>query len=229
MITKKMFMLPVVIALLAFSTGANAQVVTGAPRLGVQLLSNGLTANPTPGMSNATYAVIRLDTTYSGDDVRISSLPLIVTPGNGAIASNLNNCAVFNAANASVPLNSGSNVSAGMASGLNSINFNSPLVLPRGTVTTLNVNCNLNSGALNGGTYQFSLNTANVSAVGNTSGVPAVVTVGTGAPVVVDPGTGVIGVPNTGMGGAASANIALLLASIAAASFGALYVRKASR
>ncbi|MBX4189426.1 hypothetical protein KW785_02420 [Candidatus Parcubacteria bacterium] len=234
--------LPLSLALLAgsFAGVANAQTYlqssVSSPMLAVQLMTNGLSQNVGAGSQNATLAVVRLDTTYSGEDVRISSIPLILGTGNGATGASLQNCTIANANNTSSALNSGNNVPSSINSGLNSFTLDNPLVLPRGTVTTLNLMCNIGSGAVNGGTYTFSLNTANVVATGATSGQPAVVTVGTSVPNTggtgtVGNGTGTVypGVPNTGAGGNAARNIALILGSLFTAALGLFYSRRYAR
>ncbi len=223
--------LPLSLALMVSTTAglAHAQVTTtGVPTLAVQLLSTGLTQNATAGTQNATFAVVRLDTTFSGDDVRISSLPLILNTGGNATGASLQSCNLYNAANMSTSLNS--NNIPSFNTGLNNVALNSPLVLPRGTVTTLNLVCNLASNAVNGGTYSFSLNTQNVIATGVMTGLPAVVTIGSSA---IGNGTGGTifypTVPNTGAGGEATRNIAIILGSLVVAALGFAVSRRYAR
>jgi len=225
---KKMLIIPVALAFMAVGAGsANAQVVA-APMLAVQLATSGLT-NPLVIGQNATLARLVLDTTGSNTGVRVASLPLSLTTGSGAVASSLTNCRVYNEANSSVALNSGSNVSGTLASGMNTMTLDNPIILPANTVTTLDVRCDIASNLVTGGTYQFSLNTADVVATDPATGVPATVVLrGVSVPVVVPPVV-VPTVPNTGAGGMASTNVAIILGSLAAATFGLAYARKAVR
>lgn len=220
--------LPVALAFFAMATAGsvNAQVTT--PTLGIMLGSTGLTPNPAPGTANAVVATVRLDTTYSSDAIRLNSLPLILSTGNGGNPTSLTSCRIVNEASPTVALNNGTNMPANLISGSNIVTFDTPLVLSRGTVTILDLDCNIAPGATLGGAFQFSLNTFNVNAVAASTGLPASVVVGTGAPVVVPP-VFVPGIPNTGLGGNMTQNVILLLGSLLAASFGIAYVRKTSR
>jgi hypothetical protein len=166
-----------------------------------------------------------LDTTGSPEGVRITSLPFILSTGNGAVASTLTNCRVVNESNTGVNLNTAPGNNVGLSSGLNTISLNSPLVLNAGTVTTLDLICDPSAGLVAGGTFTVSMNTANVAATGATTGLPAVVTVRGAAPVI--PPVVVPTVPNTGAGGAASLNWALLLGSFGLAALGFGITRKA--
>ena len=228
---KNLFAAPVVASLLMLALPASAQVYTttaATPTLAVELLSTGLTANPSAGTTGATMAIVRLDTTYSPDAIRLASLPLIVSTANGATPASLTNCRVYNEASPTAALNNGSNVPGNLVSGLNVVNLDTPLVIQRGSVVLLDVKCDIAAGAVTGGTFQFSLNTANVVATGNTTGLPAAVYVGVSTPGGV-PSTGGVGLPNTGAGGDAGMNLALILGSLVAASLGVLYARKAVR
>jgi hypothetical protein len=229
---KKLLVLPVAIAFLGIGFGtANAQVVTPTPSLAIGLETSGLT-NPLTVGQNATLARLTLDTTGSNTAVRISSLPFDLTTGSGATATSLTNCQVFNESNGGA-ITSGSNVPSTLTSGMNTVTLDNPLVLPAGTVTTLALRCNIGSNLVTGGTYQFSMNTANVVASDPVTGTPAVVTLRGVAPVVVPvvPVTPVVvpTVPNTGAGGEASANLAIIFGSLVAAGIGLAYARRATR
>ncbi len=225
---KKLLVLPVAVAMLSLSFGiANAQVAA-APRLAVALETSGLT-NPLTVGTNATLARLTLDTTGSNTAVRIASLPLSVATGAGATTTSLSNCRVFNEATNGA-LTSGVNIPNVLSSGMNSITLDTPLVIPAGTVMTLSVRCDIASNLVTGGTFQFSLNTANVVATDPVSGVPAVVSLrGVVVPPVIIPPVIVPTVPNTGAGGQAPMNIAIILGSLAVAGFGLAYARKATR
>lgn len=231
---KKLAVLPIALAFIGFGVNsADAQVVTPMPRVAVQLATTGLT-NPLVVGQNATLARLVLDTTGSNTAVRIASLPLQLNTGNGALSTSLTNCRVYNEAS-NVALSSGTNVPGSLVSGMNSLSLDTPITLPANTTTTLAVRCDIASNLVTGGTYQFSLNTANVVATDPTSGVPAVVTLLGAATVptvpVVIPTVPVVvpGLPNTGNGGNAAVNYAVILGSLAVAAAGLTYARKFAR
>ena len=223
---KKTLTLGVAFALVAFFgiSQANAQVAT--PNLLINLVPDNVVSNIAPGASNAILANVRLDATTSSDDIRLAYLPIILSTGNGARASDLT-CRTANSATPNNALNTGNNASTTMSTGLNTITFDNPVIVARGTTANILVQCNVSSGLVTGGTYQFSINTNNVVATSATTGLPAVVGV-MRTPVVVIPPT-VPGIPNTGFGGNATTNIALILGSVVVAGLGLAYTRKLAR
>lgn len=225
---KKLLVLPVAVAMLGLGFGtANAQVVTPAPRLAVALETTGLT-NPLVAGTTGTLARLTLDTTGSNTAVRIASLPLSLMTGAGATSTSLTNCRVINEASG-VTLSSGTNVPATLASGMNTFTLDTPFVMLPNTVATLAVRCDIASNLVTGGTYQFSLNTANVVAVDPATGISALVTLrGVTGPIVIPPVV-VPTVPNTGAGGNAGMNFAIIFGSLAVAGLGLAYARKATR
>jgi hypothetical protein len=196
---------------------ANAQV--GGPRVAIQLLTTGLTSPLVATSTNATVARLVLDTTGSTEAVRITSLPYILTTGAGAQAAHLNNCRVYNEADLNTALNTG----VTLQSGLNNVALNAPLVLAANTVTTLTLRCDVSGDLVTGGTYTFSMNTANLVATGATTGLPALVLVRGAA--VIPPTTPVVpvvpGLPTTGAsGGSTGGNSAILFGSVLLAIMG---------
>lgn len=218
--------IPVGISLLAGVSTVSAQTI--APRLGIELLTSGLTSPINASSTDNVMARLVLDTTGSPEGVRISSLPFILTTGNGAASGTLTNCTVVNEASPSVDLNTAPGNGVGLVSGLNTINLTSPLVLAAGTVTTLSLRCDAASNLVSGGTFTFSMNTANVSATGVSTGLPAIVSVRGAVPPVVIPPI-IPTVPNTGAGGEAAQNWALLLGSVTLAAVGFAFTRKAAQ
>src|SRR3989344_8260077 len=154
---------------------AGAQVI--GPRVALQFATNGLTNPLVASSSNAVIARLLLDTTGSTEAVRITSLPFNLITGNGAIASSLQNCRVFNEADLSTALNTPTSSTTPMFAGINNIVLNSPLVLGTNTLTTLSLRCDVSSTLVAGGTYTVNMNTANVVATGASTGLPATVTV----------------------------------------------------
>lgn len=228
---KKIIALPIVIAMFAigFAGSASAQVAT--PLLQIQLATNGLTNPLSAGGDDATVARLRLDTTGSSESVRISSIPFILTTAAGARADSLENCRVYNEAAGSVALNN-SNSSTVMSAGMNSITLNSALVIPANSQMTLALRCDIGTNLVAGGTYTFSMNSADVVATGVSTGLRAIVTVPGSAvipPIVVVPPVVVPvtpGMPATGANSAATETVALAVATVLLAGIGMTYARK---
>ncbi len=93
---------------------------------------------------------IQLDASQSGEDIRMNSLPISITSSVGTGATGigaLTNCQVYNGATV---LNTGSNVVNTVTDGSVSrttFTFDDSLIVPKGTVVTLTVKCNVGSNA----------------------------------------------------------------------------------
>lgn len=218
----KFLALPLVASLFAMSAGlASAQVV--GPRVALQFATNGLTSPLTASTTDAVVARLLLDTTGSTEAVRISSLPFNLITANGAVASSLQNCRVYNESNLATPLNTPASTTTTLFSGINNVTFNSPLILQPNTLTTVSLRCDVNGTLVPGGTFTVNMDTSNVVAAGVNTGLPATVTV-RGAVVVPPVFTPVPGLPTTGAGGEAAQNIAMLVAALLMASLGFSYL-----
>ncbi len=108
-----------------------------------------------PGANGATVANLGLSSNAAGP-VFITSLPVTITPGNGAVLGNLSGCQVFNANGAA--LNSGVNI-VNTVQGTNVVTLDAPLLVTGGTPTNLTVRCNVSGATPSGGTFQFSVGT----------------------------------------------------------------------
>ncbi len=212
-----------ILALGLMVSSVSAQVVAG-PRVAIELLSTGLTSPLMASSTNAVIARLVLDTSGSSEAVRISSLPWNLIPGNGASASTLGNCRVYNETDLNTALNS-TNTSTTLNSGINNIAFINPLVLQANTVTALSFRCDIGAGLTPGGTFTTSMTTTNVSATGVTSGTAALVTIrGAVTPPVVYIPPVTPGMPATGATGEAPLNIAMIVASLMVAALGVTYL-----
>lgn len=126
--------------------------------------------NIVAGGSAVLLGRVQLDASQSGEDIRLSSLPVTQT---GTI-TNLSSCQLYNGTTA---LNTGSNVpSALSASGSHTtFTFDNPMVVPKGTVVSIDIKCNVASGAT--GTHVWSIDASDaISATGVTSGASVAVT-----------------------------------------------------
>src|SRR3989344_6705608 len=101
----KFLVLPVAVATFALGSigAAGAQVI--GPQVALQFATNGLSNPLVASSTNEVAARLLLDTTGSTESVRIASLPFNLITGNGAMASTLNNCRVYNETNLNVALN----------------------------------------------------------------------------------------------------------------------------
>jgi hypothetical protein len=125
--------------------------------------------NVIAGANDFTFDEIQLDASQLTQNVRLSSLPLDLTIGNGAGVNDLSACQLFNGSTA---LNTGARVANSPTSGLTRFVFDNALTIPAGTVMTLNLECNLSSAAVSGATYKWSIDTtaSNYVATGPTIG-----------------------------------------------------------
>ncbi len=211
----------------ALSAGAQ----TIGPRVALQFGTNGLTSPLSASSSNAVVARLLLDTTGSTESVRLNSIPFNLIVGNGALASTLNNCRVYNEADLSTALNTSSSATT-MFEGINNIALTNSLVIPTNSMVTLSLRCDVSGTLVSGGTYTVNLNTNNVVAVGASTGLPAAVTIRGSVvvpPVVTPPVIVTPGMPSTGAAGEATQNIAMLAASLLIAGLGFSYMNTKKR
>lgn len=142
-----------------------ATMTVKAAALTISVSSDPPKQNVVAGAQKFVFANYLLDATASGEDIRMSSIPLDYS---GTTASNLTSCQLYDGATA---LNSGSNIVTPSSSASSTVvTFDgSGYTIPRGTVKTLAIKCNIASGAT--GTYIWSLaNSASYSGTGLVSG-----------------------------------------------------------
>lgn len=120
--------------------------------------------SPTPaaqtvvaGSQNFVLANFQIDATQSGEDIRLSSFPVKITTAAGGLASDLTGCQLWDGTTA---LNTGSNVVNSFTSGTAKVySLSNSLVVPKNTVKTLALSCNVSSAAATGGTYVVNADT----------------------------------------------------------------------
>lgn len=137
-----------------------------AAQLTIAAGTNPASQNVVAGGQNILMATVQLDASQSGEDVQLSSLPIVHT-GTGNLGY-LNNCQLWDGTTA---LNTGSDVLNTVAT-TSTITFtNGALRITKGTVKTLNFTCNLSSTANAGATYKFGVDSGSAPTVtGVTSG-----------------------------------------------------------
>lgn len=160
------------------------------------------TVAPTPvsqnivaGVQGFTFANVQLDATQSGENIRMSGIPLTLTVAGGNI-DDLSSCQFFNGSSV---LNTGGNVPSALSTSGSHTNFtfDNTLVIPKGTVVTLTIKCNVSTDAT--GTYVWSIDASDTMTatgvdsgasvnVAETSGSAGTMTVASGSLAVsVDP------------------------------------------
>ena len=174
----------------------NTMTVRGAT-LSVSVSATPAAQSIVAGGQNTVLANVQLDASQSGENIRLNALPLYlgvqnavpsVTQGN--TTTNLSGCALWTPASgvmvngsnvtAATQLNYGSNTVNAPSAAATTTNdvpngapattfsFNNSLVIPKGTVATLQLTCNVASGV--SGNYTWGIiNTATINATGNTS------------------------------------------------------------
>ncbi len=117
------------------------------------------------GGQGVTFANFQFDATQSGEDVRFSSLALTTSAYTG-----LSSCQLYDGSTA---LNTGSNV-VNPSSVTPTFTFDSQFVVPKGTVKTLTLKCNVASSAT--GAFTWNITGAQIAAI-STTGVTSSSTV----------------------------------------------------
>lgn len=118
------------------------------------------------GVQGFTFANINLDASQSGEDVRISSVPVYYTDTSGTPAASFSGCQLWDGATA---LNTGSRVVNTLTTASNhTFTLDNSLVIPKGTVKMLAVKCNLSTSASGAG--KFGVNSGTYTGTGKDSG-----------------------------------------------------------
>lgn len=149
----------------------NQMTVKGAA-LAVNVSAQPTSQTLVAGVQNVVLANYTLDASQSGEDVRMSSFPIKITDSS---ISDLTGCQLYNGA---TPLNTGSRVVNGssLSSGTAySVSLDNSLTVPKGTVVTLSLHCNISSGATASITMG-ALASGNFTVTGQTSGNSVTVT-----------------------------------------------------
>lgn len=155
------------------STTANTMTVKRAA-LRVALSPIPASQNVVRGVSGFLFAKVQYDATDSGEDLRITSQVLGLTPAT-ASANELNNCVLFDGA---TQINTGGNVvnpdetAAGTEDAL-TFTIDTELIIPKGTTKEVDVKCNISNVPSAGDTFRIGLTSTNSDSVvaGKSTGV----------------------------------------------------------
>ena len=148
----------------------STQTVKG-PKITISVSNSPAAQTIVAGASQFTFANYQFDAGASGEDIRFSTIPLEFN--TGSTATNLTQCKLYDGATA---ITTGSNiVDPSAAASSTTFTFDSPgLVVPKGTIKTLALKCNIASGAT--GTYSWGYDTtASPTGTGLTSGQSATI------------------------------------------------------
>ncbi len=140
-----------------------------AAALGVSVSTQPSARTVIAGSQGFTFANILLDASQSGEDVRLSSIPLELTYAT-MVVTEVTSCQLFDGTTA---LNTGSNVvnptGASVASA--TFTFDQSLTIPKGTVKSLAVKCNLASSVSSSDTLSWGIDgSPSMTPTGVTSG-----------------------------------------------------------
>ncbi len=122
-------------------------------------------ASPSPaaqniiaGTTGLTFTNLQFDASQSGEDVRFSQVPMTLTAGNGTYTT-ISGCQLYDGSTA---LNTGSNVINPTAAhaGAETFTLDTSLTVPKGTVKTVAVKCNVASNAA--GTFHWDMTSGDV-------------------------------------------------------------------
>lgn len=126
------------------SFSMNTMTIKGAS-LAINISAQPTSQSVVAGVQNLVLANYTLDASQSGEDVRLSSFPVL--PNTLPTTGSLTGCQLYNG---STPLNTGSRVVNSMATSsalYKTFSFDNSLVVSKGTVVTLALQCNVSSPA----------------------------------------------------------------------------------
>lgn len=143
-----------------------------AAALTISVSSDPPAQNVVSGAQKFVFAKYLLDGGASGEDIRMPSIPIEYNAASGA--TNLTGCQLFDGATA---LNTGSNILNPSAAGSSTVvTFDgSGFTIPKGTVKTLDLKCNIASGVTTTHSWGYD-SSASPTATGVTSGQSATLT-----------------------------------------------------
>lgn len=193
----------------------SAQQTVKAASLNASVGSTPIAQTVIAGSNQFSFTNIILDATASGEDVRLTTLPVTYTwTGN---ANDLTNCQLYNGSTSITSTHvfnpsSATSPTSGTAGNVSFSLDSGGIVIPKGTTITATVKCDVRSGAA--GTYKFGFagsETLGASGVSSGTSVTVAVTTGLGQlmtastggtlSVTLDSGTPIFGVVSAGSTG----------------------------
>lgn len=141
------------------AVGAN-QMTIRAASLKVSVSAIPAAQNVVRGINNFIFSKIQYDAGVSGEDLRVTSQELTLLPSGTGDIDDVNSCQMFDGATA---LNTGGNVVSPTgttlgASAKKTFTFDNALLIPKGTVKTVDVKCNISASFVAAATLAIGLN-----------------------------------------------------------------------
>jgi len=137
-----------------------------AANLAVSVSPTPAAQNIVAGSQDVVLANYQFDASQSGEDIRISNVPVTVTLGGGAVITHLTTCRIYDG---STSLTTGSNVQNPAAAAF-TMTLDNSLTVAKGTVKTLSLKCNVSSSSANSETFAAGVTGAQIAAI-SASGV----------------------------------------------------------
>lgn len=152
--------------------------------LAISASSNPASQTVVAGSQSFTFTNLQFDATQSGEDLRISTIPATLTKGAGNY-TDISSCQVYDGATA---LTTGSNV-VNPSAAANTFTLDQSLTIPKGTVKTLAIKCNV-SGAATAFSGSWGMSAANTGSDGAGVGISVTGTTSTGSVTASGTATG---------------------------------------
>lgn len=161
-----------------------------AAALDISVSPNPVAQNVVAGAQDFIFAKYQFDATQSGEDIRFSSFPAKLTFATMAVTE-VTACQLFDGA---TPLNTGSNVvtPSGATGADQTFTFDQSLTIPKGTVKTLDLKCDLSSGTSANDTLSWGIQASpsiTVTGVTSSNSVTETVTASVGQTMTVAAGS----------------------------------------
>jgi hypothetical protein len=110
----------------------------------------------TPGGSQVLFLNLQFDASQSGEDIRFSSIPAVLTQSVAGAVTDLTSCAVYDG---TTQLTTGSNTVNPSVTSPNTFTgtftLDNPVTVTKGTVKTLGIRCNISGSAPNTAAYSW--------------------------------------------------------------------------
>jgi len=170
---------------LSSTIAMNTMTIRGAA-LGVSISTQPVAQTVITGAQGFHFATLRLDASQSGEDVRLTSVPLAMTFAT-MVVGEITSCQLFDGSTA---LNTGSNVvnPSGASDSDQTFTFDQALIVPKGTVKDLTLKCNVASSVSASDTVSWGINAApsiTVTGVTSSNDVTETVTASAGQTMTV--------------------------------------------
>ncbi|MDO8493327.1 MAG: hypothetical protein Q7S19_02170 [bacterium] len=157
----------------ATSPAITVPVTQTAPSITITNSASPVAQSITAGSQNFTFANIQFDASQSSEDISFATIKASFTNGNGGLSSDITSCVLYDPRNHVRLTNESNDVNPLSGTGDYGFRFdNGSFVIPKGTISTLSLNCNVSLSAASGSYFQWGIpsGTNQIKGVGVTSG-----------------------------------------------------------